>query len=61
MERNKEKILQEIFDSINIAADECCKKCEICCEKDECSLMQIAYGMANIMGVTFTGKDKICP
>lgn len=47
----KKECIDELKRYIDIAADECCKECEICCESNNCILTKIKDGMANVFGI----------
>jgi len=47
----KQECIDELKRYIDIAADECCKECDICCESNNCILTKIKDGMANVFGI----------
>lgn len=54
----KEECIEELKEYLNITANECCKKCQVCCEENNCILTQMKYGFANMFGINFYFKEE---
>ncbi len=54
----KDECIKELKDYIDITVNECCKKCEVCCESNNCVVTRMLNGFTNMFGIDFYKKRE---